>query len=326
MKLFNAFFALIIAIFISACQSTSTPQTITRLPDWVSVPPKDNSEHYYGIGTGYNLSIANASALNNLTAKLGVTVSSIYQQREQTSNSQYQKYVDDQIDLSTEKTLISDFKVLKNEVVNGQVYSLIQVKKSQLLDDSQQSLDKENSKATKQLKKHLSTSSLLWYLESNKLLKASYSEAYRYAAIVNLLKPERSINQSIQPWQDLSEQSSALEEKVCIDIVNQDAKSAAFVSILTTHLSAQKINVMQQCGEKLLVSSKEKKSILYGKHISSVELKVEYQPKPNSTRASKNIHLSGQSVTSEENARKASDYSLINKLNNQDIWQMLEVL
>jgi hypothetical protein len=299
---------------------------ITKLPDWVVNPPQDTQTTFYGTGNGYNLESSTSAALKDVTGKLGVTVSSIYKQREQITNSQYQKYIDDQVNLSVEATPISKYQVIKNEVINGQVYSLLKVEKPQLLTSIQDKLVQENSKATKVIKQKAQTSNLIWWLRANVFFEKSSQTAYRYASIVNLLDPSIKIDQNLTPWVTLLAKIEKSEEILCISFVDKDKHSSDFIKVFKNSLSGQKINITSQCKDKLIVSSTEQNTILYQKYVSSNELKLELIRGRNTAVANHSIILTGQSVSNYGNARKGAVSQLTHQLKSKNLWQQLEIL
>jgi hypothetical protein len=314
----------ITTLALTGCQSTGQPKS-TKLPSWVTSPPQDTANIFYGLGSGYDLQTANAAALKDVSSKLGVTVSSIYKQRQQVTNQNYQKYIDDQVQLSTEQTPITQYQVIHNESFNQNFYSLIKVEKIKILKASEDKLKQQNELATKMLNKEASSSDLIWFTQSNDLLKSNGQSAYRFAAIINLLSPEKDINTNLSPWGELSKKVAKQQQNLCIALVDENKKSSDFINVLKESLSKQQIKVTQHCKEKILVKAQEQQSYLFNKYVSSNDINFELINKNSDSVSSHSFTISGQSVSNYANARKAAVAQLKRKLEQQSIWQILAI-
>lgn len=313
-----------VGFVLASCQSTSNKEPI-KLPSWVTSPPQDTANIFYGLGSGYNLKTANAAALKDVSSKLGVTVSSIYQQRQQVANQSYQKYIDEQVQLSTEQTPITQYQVLNNEAINQTVYSLIKVEKTKILHASEEKLQQENLLAKNMLEKQQSTSKLIWHSQSSKLLQSNARNAYRLAAIIKLLAPENNIKKNLSSWNLLSEQVINNQKDLCVALIDQNKQSGDFIKAIKESLTKQQIKIINQCEDKILISSTEQQSFLFKKYISSNEINFELIDNKSISLASHSMTLSGQSVSNYTNARKAAVGQMKQKLQEQSIWQILAI-
>ncbi len=254
----------ILLILIPSCQTTPEKENI-QIPSWVANPPQDTSDSFYGIGTGYNLQAANAAALKDASGKLGITVSSIYKQRELITDQGYKKYIDDKVQLSIEDTVISKYQAIKNEALQNQVYSLIKVSKSQIIIDSTEKLNQKNQLANNMLEKRSTLNSLSWHFRAKNLLKSDAEEAYRYASIINLLSQGNSSTVDLSPWKNLNSQVQKNQLTLCIAVINDDRRSKGFVSAFIDVFSKKNIKVTKACSQRILIEGTDSSSYQFTK-------------------------------------------------------------
>ena len=103
---------LIILLLLSGCQSIGEPEVIV-LPSWVLSPPQDDESTFYGIGSSYNIEQAKTVALQDVAAKLGISLVGVTQINEQMAGSRYVRYFDSNIKITQGETLLSRYQVVK---------------------------------------------------------------------------------------------------------------------------------------------------------------------------------------------------------------------
>lgn len=310
---------------LTSCQSTSIEKPLI-IPSWVSNPPQDNANSFYGIGSGYDLKTANSAALQDIINKLGVTVSSIYQQRIQVANQNLQTYIDDKIELATEQTSITQYQVLKNNVINNTVYSLIKVEKIDLLNVTEERLATKNILANRQLKSQLNSNNIVWHAQTQQLLQTHGASAYRLATIINLLDANKDIKTNLISWQQLSEKMAKSQISLCVQLVDESHNSSDFLHVIKESLSKEPLKITTQCENKIWLKTTEQQSIVFNKYISLNDVTIELFTNKNQSIANKSVTFSGQSVESYSNARKSALSQFKQILNEQSLWQLLAII
>ena len=310
-------------LMVLGCQSTTE---VIKIPQWVSTPPLDTQDLFYGIGSGPDVKTANNAALKDVASKLGVTVEGVYAQRQQVNNSIFQNDIDDRVQLSVEKTFISKYQIVANEVAAQLIYSLVRVSKTQLVMDAQKNLSEVNALASNLIKYENNKNNFIWTLETEQFLKDKKPVAYRYATIVQMLNSSENINEDLSIWALLDEKVSLNQKKLCVTFKNIKQSSAEVISVIKSSLSKQRIKISDDCTHIFKMSSKHDKKVRHKKYVYTYITNFEFSGEGRIILASKNISFTGTSSSSFIGARKDATEQLDKKLREETIWQLLDIV
>jgi hypothetical protein len=301
-------------IFTASCASSKE-----SLPAWVSSPLIDNAKYLYGVGQGKSLQAANASALRNITTKLGVSISGVYKQRTVRNAMQDSTYVDDKIKINIITTDIKSYQQVKIETNNKNIYSLIKVERSILINDYKESFRLSSAGADKHIKDHGEGSSLAWWLRAQQLLASKQAIAsQRYSSTLSIIDPFHELGVDESPWQILENLISKERNNVCLSIKSQDERSEKFVIALRTHLIDKGVRTSLVCKEELRASNTTMERMYFGMYVTRDQVTLK-----NNTGIEKTITLTSQSPTSYSKAEESNVFQLNNKLKDNYLWETL---
>jgi len=312
----------VILVFLSGCQSTSHQEPIV-LPSWIQLPPQDNESAFYGIGSSYNIEQAKTVALQDISAKLGISLVGETQINEQMAGSRYVRYIDSNIKTVQGETQLSRYQVMNTYTDKSRVYILIKVFKANVLADNFQQLIQLNNKAIQQNKKWDKESSLKWNINSQQLLEENTAKAMRYAIIINMLDPNQKIGELMRSWASLAKKLSEL--KLCVNIKNTDILSKQYLPSLESHLVNQNIQLTVNCNTQLSISSTVEKNKLFDYYTFKNTLHFKLKTKEEGGLVSESIVVKGKSMTSIDIAERISVNDLKNKLNNVSLWKIIKL-
>jgi len=313
---------LIILLFISGCQSTSNSENII-LPAWVLSPPQDDESTFYGIGSSYNFEQAKTVALQDISAKLGISLVGETLINEQMAGSRYVRYFDSNIKTTQGETLLSRYQVVKTFTDKNHVYLLIKVNKENVLNDHKHQLKQLNAKAIEQRDKKAQVSSLKWNVNTQQLLQEDTAKAMRYSIIINMLDSDLIVDDLMQSWASLNKELNTL--KLCISLKSLDNLSKQYFPVIESHLVKQNIKLKDGCNNQLLVSSAAEKNKLFDYYTFKNTLHFKLNTKEEGVLVSQSVIVNGKSMTSPETSKKISVMNLQKKLDGTSIWKIIKI-
>lgn len=114
--------------FILLFFGCSTKQEVLPLPLWVLTPPTSLG-YFYGVGEGWSLQESKSSALNDLSSKLQVELSSNFSLMVSSDYETYTRISKSEINTQVEKLKFNNVKVEKTKKLNDDIYMLVSIKK-----------------------------------------------------------------------------------------------------------------------------------------------------------------------------------------------------
>jgi hypothetical protein len=311
-----------VILFFTGCKTTSEPQQIV-LPLWIQSPPLDDDSSFYGIGSSYSVELAKTAALQDISAKLGISLIGQTRINEQMYRNQYTRYIDSNIKTTQDATLLSRYQILKTFTDKHQVYILIKVSKENVIEDNKLQLKQINMKAIKQGQRLNQVSSLKWNINTQQLITDNISKAMRYSIIINMLNEQQSIDNLMTPWSKLSNQQSSL--KLCVNLKTIDQLSKQYMPVLESHLNNQNIILKPNCTTHLLVSSRVETNNIFDYYHFKNTLHFKLKTKKEGILVSESLVVNGKSVTSFDIAKNISVNNLKNILLKETIWEIIKI-
>ena len=106
------------------------PASADSLPEWVSRPPPDTADAWYGVGEGEDLESAKAQALADLAGRLATKVLSdvkIDQYSEQWEDgSRFNESISSMVSTQVENTKLSHYQLRESQSSGGKTYALVE--------------------------------------------------------------------------------------------------------------------------------------------------------------------------------------------------------
>ncbi|WP_440876295.1 hypothetical protein [Thalassotalea sp. PLHSN55] len=323
MKLVSLYIFLSI-IFLQGCQSTQQ-ELNEPLPLWVQHPPQDDDSTFYGLGSSYNLEVAKSAALQDVAAKLGISLVGLTQINQQLSGVNYQVYINQDMRTKVDETLISQYQIVQTATVNQQIFVMLKVNKHNILNDNFTQLTQLNAKATALLARQSSMSKIVWNYRAQKLLSENIPRTFRYAAIINMLKPSAAVERLLIPWEQLNKSVQGNLAALCLMIQSLDEQSKIYVNSLENHLTKQAIKVTKNCSSKLVLSSVVEQTKLFDYFTYKNTLQIRFTSRAEGNLASNQLVLMGKSMTDFQAARKLTIDSFNREIAETNLWEIIKL-
>lgn len=119
---------------LNGCQ-IGGPKQAKGLPAWVTSPPQDSAEFYYGIGSGLSLAASKRSAFNDISQKLYTSISSKISSGQTKSMGKTSSSYQERVQSETAKLNFKGAQIVESVNAGIQFYSLISVPRSNVLED-----------------------------------------------------------------------------------------------------------------------------------------------------------------------------------------------
>ncbi len=139
-----------IALAFSGCIGGTAKKEVP-LPQWYLQAPNNTAQFLYGEGEGSSIEEAKQNALNNMASRLVVSVSSTIDSstRSTTSDngSSYSKDVSKNVKVEVQKIKFTNATVKNSEMVNGKLYTLMEVNRPLLFAQKKGEFDSKDARA-----------------------------------------------------------------------------------------------------------------------------------------------------------------------------------
>ena len=176
---------LFLTIIFTGCTQSNNLQTVT-IPNWYLNAPSNTSEYLYGIGEGVKMEQSRADAINNMAARLNTSVQSDLKSTTTISNKKYNKNILKQLHINVEKINFNNIKIIKNELVNKNIYILVQVDRKKLFNMKYKEYMILNNQIDN-IHKNIDFNNIIRYTKIIKKLKNNIQKAKQQGYILSLI-------------------------------------------------------------------------------------------------------------------------------------------
>ncbi|WP_419677485.1 LPP20 family lipoprotein [Aliarcobacter lanthieri] len=296
---------IIMFIFIGCTNKVDITKENLQYPNWYMTPPQNTDINLYGVGMGFSHNEAIQNALENLSSRLLVTISSditISSKSYRDFREYTQKTVTQDIKSEIEKLSLQNYIIEDSSLFDRQIIVLVSINKSKLFD----SLKKEIDFLYKEfyLLKSQSIDSLILYIKYKKLLEIFYKN-YNKAQILS------SFLNDNDKYIKVIEELKILESNLQNDMeffISSDNNSKKFEDTLKDILVREgfkvvEANIKNKNIYELNLSSKSSESKSYGLYIIENILNIKIINSKNNQILSNTIQLKGASSNNFDDAR-----------------------
>lgn len=141
-KLLSSLIACLFLVVGCSSKPTLNLQPEKPMPNWYLNPASNTSEVLTGVGAGETLELATQSALNDLIARLGVSIESKFESVTESTRYTYSKRSKEEIKSEVAKIRISNYELVTSEQVRyNQYVALVQSKREQFVKDLTQQIN-----------------------------------------------------------------------------------------------------------------------------------------------------------------------------------------
>lgn len=275
MKLKIYFYLLFVLVLFSGCFGTSQPkieEKVTKtIPSWYLSPPRNNEEYLYGLGEAADMTVAQKRALENLSQRLSIELSSTseYKLESYTDFREYTTKSSTQ-NIKSEITplIISNYEIIKSDQLSTErVIVLISVKKIKLVKSLKDEIDKKYGEILFQ-KKNIDNKDILsrkYFLEDSLLVLQTYNNKIE---ILKNLNTNYDVQRYITTQKNLSKELGDLNNSITVSI-HSDENSKSFINVIRSFLITNGFTVTKRNSNipshiKLVLNSNITENNAYG--------------------------------------------------------------
>jgi len=225
-------------LFLSACLGAFPPAG-SGLPVWVLSPPPDSAADLIGIGEGFTIARAKASALNDIAGKLGTEVSSNIGRDVRLNGHQLKAVAHEVITARVKNTKLIHPRVLKSAKHGKKYFVLLAVSREAMFRDTNSRLRQMDQVLNQQWEALPSLSPLLQFVRVQKMASDS-EKASSLARILGALDGHFKAASYLEKYNAYKKKRDALLSSTRFQI--QRAKAMpALLQGLVERLSRDKI-------------------------------------------------------------------------------------
>jgi len=294
------------------------------IPEWVKVPPGDNTISMYGIGEGYNLDSAKQSALRDIAGKLATNVKSETETRTSLQNGYSDDSFNQRINTQIKDTKLTNYEVLKTTQSQGQYYVLLSMSRSAFVKDKLDQLKEISSKIDTELRQVKQKNKLLQLVSYNKAIQLA-NEARPLIYLIHAADSQQNKQSYLENYREYEQKEKRLSETTKF-YINSDASLSPLVHQIKRVLQT---NGFQVGGRSSADSILEIRGSIAEVEIFStktVKINFDVLVKTNVGQlvSSKSYELSGSSMTSFKAGQQNAMSKLTSKLKDKaGVYEML---
>ena len=320
---------LLTILFVISCTNISK-----NLPDWYLKEQNNDAEFLYGVGAASNKEDSIKDALNKISEKILVTISSNYQQQEQESlvenSSLYSSYTNKQISSNSIKIELPNYVVENSEEQEGVIYSKVKISRSELI-DIYQGKEEKSFKKINDIENSLTGKTKIYSLLKLQNVKKIILENEQNIKILKSISKDDAILASHIAFYD-SQLSKEEKIKSSLNVqINSPLHSERFKSVISTALNNVNIPIIKKLksGDKdgviLVINSKDKYSKIYNSHIAQIQISIKAIENYGSQIASNNFTIKGQSSIDSTQATINAAHQLQEMIDKKGIFYILGI-
>ena len=319
-------------LFFLFLLSSCTPKEYS-LPDWYLTPVNNNAQKLYGIGYGSNLEDATKFALNNMSERLKVEISSSFQTYKQEAvvndNSEFSYNVNQRVKAKVKEIEFNNYFIENTAEHNKQFYVLLSVNKAELVDNYADKIAKRQVKLEASLSALKGKSIIKQLSLYNEIIEPIKDNEARIALIRNITKDRRRLSNLTTLYQKIIADQAANKSKL---IVNLAAKPSdkRIADLLSASLNKLKISTSEAAETPndnrvaiLMISSETTHQKIYSAHVVKLVINLKLVEKFGKQIASNQIEISASSSLSSNEAINAAIVKLKRKINTEQIYNIL---
>ncbi|MBL6621347.1 MAG: LPP20 family lipoprotein [Rickettsiales bacterium] len=315
-------------ILITSCVSKIDN---AEIPKWYLSPPKNNIENLYGVGVG-SKDQAVKFALNNISEKILVTISSDYSQNISEAKlnnlSEYESRVSQNIDSNTLSIEYSNYEVEKTANISDKTYVLVSVSRQEIANKYISELRNNNKEITslyKSLQKEIPVRKLIII---NKIKPLIHKQKLNIKLLNSLTKDNDFTANYLDFYQEIKEEEIKIKKDALINIISKPSDSR-IANALSEALNKSGFNVSYKEENNnnviLRISTKTIHQEIYGSHMVKINLNLKLIENYGKQIAEKNIELKGSSRLNSSAAIDSAIKDLNKKISESDIFTILGI-
>ena len=301
------------------------------LPEWYLNPPSASSSKLYGVGYGSDLKAAQDSALTALAQSISVNISSSMEiLKQETSNSissSFSESAKQSIKSQVEQISFTNFKNEKSVSIGKDIYSLVSVLRSDLIDDYLNKLKEKESKIDnifRILRNKTLIEQKAYFLQIQNIIKESNRDIVILRAITN---NNKYISPFIEKFKSMDAAHQIINDQLFV-YINYDANSVKIAEAIKEKLSEEniKINNVKSLSRNeavIKINSEQSRKDLYGLYLIKNEVNLAILSNKNKLIHSNSFTVNASSSLGFNEAETSMAKKLLNEMQNINFFEFI---
>ena len=314
--LFLLFFLLL------SCNNYQPVDNISNAPKWYVNALQNDNTYLYGVGYGNSLQDSTKIALNNISEKILVTVSSSFTMNNQESvvnnNSDYESRQQQNIILQVKEIDFTNYQLIKSEQIGQGIYSLVKVKREDLINYYLAKIKKDHVKIKSNTNNLVDFSHIEQFIKINKIKNLINKNEVKLELLEILGANHNILNQYTKYYNFLLDKQTWLKNNIALKIVSPSSEQR-IVNVIAKALNdiGIKVIVNTEQAEKsiflLRITADSRTEYIYNSYITKIIINTKLIKSFGSQIAAGEIIIKGSSVT---NKVMAFDAAIVNLQND----------
>lgn len=314
-------------LFVQSC-STGSKQTKLVMPAWVVMPPSDNSEVIFGIGSGYSYNEATQAALKEISGKLITQISSQSQSEMSVHDDVVSRSANEQISTRTLETQISNYKVLKSEQVANEIFVQVSMSRQDFIKSTSSRL-KEIDDRIRATMQQLARKSKLQQLVDVQMLLPSVEQARTLVLLLQAAGGKQDTDKYLSYYNGVQEESQALLKKISFNI-SASANMKGFAKQLAVMMQNENISANLSSNKKadavIHIAGDVNSSIMFSQYMANIKVTTRLSERNISGGLLREFESTGSSLSNKKNAIESALRSLASEIKKNGVLASLGLI
>lgn len=317
---------LLFFLLICSCVSYNSSPDLKTLPSWYVNQAQNNNINLFGVGEGFTLEEATRSALNNMAAKLAVTISSdastLSEENKYSVNEEFRKKISEQV----KAVSFNNYKVTNSIQSGNKFYVAVLVDRADFIKSQQQILIQthENMKRL-----HDSASNQNILIRRSKLVEINNLAAKAALAneILQGLAANPDYQRNLKEYQFYQESYDHIFDNIQFMVKANDER---IKDVIVEALNLQNLkvtNILSNNSNLVIIEVKSKVLVknIYNSNMTNLQLRFKVTSDRGLILASNIIEVMGASVGGNDLSFNAAVKSFAKKVNSDGILKIIGV-
>ena len=313
-----------ILAFLTACASTTPSAPLLVIPDWVKAPPADDGKYMYGIGEGYSVANAQKNALRDIAGKIATNINSESEDRTLLADDQLSSSYRERVNTRIDDIKLTNYKVLKTEQQQSQVYMLVAMSRSVFITDKQNSLSEINAKIAQQLEGVSGKNAVEQLFAYNNALQLA-KDGRRLITLLVTVNPTFDAEKHLSYYRQLSAQEVQVAKRASFYVVPNSGLNVVAAEVKKAmQTKGFNISSSRSATGRITLEGNIKEADLFGNKNAVIEFDVVLATNKGKFLSRKHYRLMGSSTADYVNAKQRALAVLTNQLTTKsDIYTLL---
>lgn len=319
-------YLLVFLLVLSACSGHSQSSDSKSLPSWYVNPSTNSSMSLYGVGDGFTLQEASASALNNLASKLSVTISSdsssLLEENKYSANEEFRKKINEKV----KEIKFNNYLVSNSAVIGEKFFVEVKVDREQFITQQKEDLAANNNKM-KEIYDSANGQNILIRKSKLDQINGIADKSILINEILKSLGANADFDKNITKYKNYQSELDKILDKIefVVKADNQKVKDA-----MVQALNLQKFKVVPNvtANNNLAVltlrTSSDVKNV-YNSNITNLQVNIEVSSDQGKVVSGNLVEVIGASVGGKDMSFSAAVKSFSKKIEEENILKIIGI-